>query len=82
MAACIWETLKFHLGFWGAVAVLGAIIAGFAAIGLTPAGPGLAALVTALAKTALGFAGLIVAGGGATGFIATLVAGLILCWNR
>ncbi len=82
MAACIWEKLKFHLGFWGAIAVIGLIMAGIAAIGVTTGGAGLVALVTAVAKTALGGVGLAVAGTGAGAFIATLVTGLILCWNR
>ena len=82
MAACIWEKLKFHLGFWGAIAVIGLIMAGIAAIGVTTGGTGLVALVTAVAQTALGGAGLAVAGAGAGAFITTLVTGIILCWNR
>lgn len=81
MAACIWEKLKYHLGFWGAIGVLGLIVAGIAAIGLTPGGPGVAAFFTALVQTSMGAAGLTVAAVGGNGLIMTLVTGIILCWE-
>ncbi len=81
MAACIWETLKYNLGFWGAIAVLGVIVAAIVAIGVTPAGPGVVALVTAIVDASLaGAAGVIAAGVGGTGLIATLVVGIITCF--
>ncbi len=85
-AACVWKCAKYHLGFWGAMALIGLIMAGLAALGVTTGGagltglPALIALLEAVWATAFGAAGLKLAIAGGTGMIATLAACMVRCF--
>lgn len=82
MLDCIWETLKYHLGFWGAIAILGVITVGIAALTASTGGAGTAGLTavitSALGTTAGSIGGTAVAVGGA-GLVGTLVGGIAKC---
>ena len=79
MLNCLWNCLKYQLGFFLAIALIGLIMAGIAAVGISTGGAGLAALFAAVVETALGGAGIAVAKIGGAGAIGTLVGCFLHC---
>ena len=83
MKNCIFECLKYAFGFWGALAILGLLIVGLAALFVSTGGAagagfaaGLAALLEASAAATLG-AKIAIAGG--VGMIGSLVGCISTC---
>ncbi|MCK4297613.1 MAG: hypothetical protein KAX28_13270 [Candidatus Marinimicrobia bacterium] len=79
MGKCIWNCLKYHLGFWGAIAVLGLLLAAIAAIGISTGGAGIVTLA-AILETVLGSAGITLFCIGGSGIFGALVACIARCW--
>ena len=79
MGKCIWNCLKYHLGFWGAIAVLGLLLAAIAAIGISTGGVGVVTL-SAILETALGAAGITIACVGGSGIFGALLGCIARCW--
>lgn len=83
MWSCIWDTLKYHFGFWGAMALIGVLtvaIAGLTASTGGAATAGLTDIVTNALATTVGGIGASVAAGGGAGLIGTLVGGIAKCF--
>jgi len=82
MLSCIWDNLKFHLGFWGAMAIIGVIMVGITALTVSTGGAGtagLTALISSAVATTWGGAGATIAVIGGSGLIGTLVGGIAKC---
>jgi len=82
MGSCMFNCLKYTFGFWGAVAILGLIVAGVAtAIAASggAAAAGLAGFIEVMLASAVATAGLKAALAGAGGMLASLIGCLISC---
>ncbi len=80
MRSCVWECCKYQFGFFGAIAVIGLLMIALAALTVSTAGTGLAALISAAVATAVGGAGLAVAKCGAAGMGGTLIGCIARCF--
>lgn len=78
MANCIFNCLKAALGFWGAVAIIGALILLITAA-VVGTGGGAAAAIAAALETTIGASGAIIAGIGAVGIGGSLVGCIAGC---
>ena len=82
MAACIWDCVKYQLGFFGAIALIGVLLAALAALGVTTGGTGYAALILLLEgimATTMGSVGLTAAAVGGAGVIGSLIGCIAKC---
>jgi hypothetical protein len=82
MGNCMFNCLKYTFGFWGAILILGLLVAAIATAIATTGGSavvGLAGLVEAALGSAAAAAGLKIAAAGAAGLLVSLIGCLVAC---